>query len=123
MDSQTHDLDARAVQSIESRKKMAKILIVDDAQIMRNILCVMLENAGHEIVGNATNGLEALKLYGELNPDLVTLDILMAGGSGMTHFKELLQIEPRVRVVLVSTGSKPFQAEERLAEIRNALAE
>ncbi len=55
MDSQTRGLGARAVQSIENRENMARILIVDDAQIMRDILCVMLENAGHEIVGNATN--------------------------------------------------------------------
>ena len=120
---------------------MARILIVDDAQIMRNILCVMLENAGHEIVGNATNGMEALKMYGELIPDLVTMDILMAGESGMTFLKEILQLDPAARVVMVSAQghsqrekearrfgaagyvSKPFQKEDLLEEIRNAMGE
>ena len=120
---------------------MARILIVDDAKIMRKILCVMLENAGHEIVGNATNGMEALKIYAELNPDVVTLDILMAGGSGMIYLKEILQMDPEARVVMVSAQghgerekearhsgavgyvSKPFRKEDLLEEIRNALGE
>ena len=120
---------------------MAKILIVDDAQIMRNILYVVLEKAGHEIVGNAANGMEALKMYGELNPDLVISDILMAGGDGMTFLREVLEMDPEARVVMISALghrekekearrcgavgyiSKPFQPEDLLEEIRNALAE
>ncbi len=54
---------------------MARILIVDDAQIMRNLLRYMLEKAGHEVVAEAGDGVEALKLYGELSPELVTMDI------------------------------------------------
>ena len=58
---------------------MARILIVDDAQIMRNILRAMLETQGHEVVANAENGVEALQMYSELKPDLVTMDIQMDG--------------------------------------------
>ncbi len=80
-------------------------------------------------------------MYGELNPDLVTMDILMAGESGLTFLKEILQTDPEARVVMVSAQghgqrerearrygavgyvSKPFQKDDLLAEIRNALAE
>ena len=57
---------------------MAKrILITDDASIMRLMLSNMLQEAGYEIAGEATNGLEAVAKYKELKPDLVTMDITM----------------------------------------------
>jgi len=120
---------------------MAKILVVDDSEIMRNILYVVLEKTGHEIVGNAANGMEALKLYGELNPELVLCDILMPDVDGITFLEEVLQLDPKARVVMISALghglkekearrcgavgyiSKPFQPEDLLEEIRNALAE
>jgi len=55
---------------------MAKnILIVDDSSIMRKMLVKIFEEAGHNIVGMASSGAEAIELYKELNPDLVTMDI------------------------------------------------
>ena len=119
---------------------MAKILIVDDVLIMRNILRVMLENVGHEIVGNAENGLEALTMYGQLKPDLVTLDIQMEGGDGMTFLEEIIQQYPDARVMMVSAVdndsirekafslgaagyvTKPFQANDILEQTRKALS-
>ena len=119
---------------------MARVLIVDDAQMMRNILRVILENAGHEIVGNAENGQEALDKYGELNPDLVTMDIHMEGGDGMTFLKRIKKQYPDARVIMVSgveqgnikekaldwgaSGyvTKPFQVDKIIREIRKVLA-
>lgn len=120
---------------------MAKILIVDDALIMRNILRVMLEKAGHEIVGNATNGKEAMEIYKAINPELVTVDIQMTGGSGMAFLKKLIQFDADARVIMVSTldddqinekardlgaiglVSKPFRIENLLKEVQAALVE
>ena len=120
---------------------MARILIVEDAQIMRYILRIMLEKAGHEIVGNATNSMQALKMYMEFNPDLVTMDIQMEGEDGIMCLKEILQIDAEAKVVMVTIHghgkkerearsygavgyvSKPFQKEGLLEEIRNAFAE
>ena len=119
---------------------MAKVLIVDDVLIMRNILRVMLENAGHEIAGNAENGKEALVKYSELNPDLVTLDIQMKDGDGMTFLQQLTQQNPDARVIMVSAikddeirkqafdlgaagyVTKPFQINEILEQTKKALA-
>ena len=118
---------------------MAKILIVDDVLIMRNILRVMLEKVGHEIVGSATNGVESLQMYRELKPDLVTMDIQMEGGDGMTYLEKIIQLDPAARVIMVSTlgqkekgkealklgavgyVTKPFQAEMLLKETQKAL--
>jgi len=119
---------------------MAKVLIVDDVLIMRNILRVMLENVGHEIIGNAENGQQAVELFEQLKPDLVTLDIQMEGGDGITTLGEIMQRYPQARVLMVTAidqdevveeafrmgakgyVTKPFQAEDVLQQTRKALA-
>ena len=56
---------------------MAKILIVDDSRTSRKVLRGILESKGHTVVGEACNGQEAVVLYEELRPELVTMDITM----------------------------------------------
>ena len=65
---------------------MAKILIVDDSRTSRRILRNILENAGYEVVGEATNGQEGYEKYAELKPDIVTLDITMPLSLQLLHF-------------------------------------
>ena len=93
---------------------MAKILIVDDASFMRGSLKFIVENAGHEVVGLAKNGREALELYKKLKPDLVTLDILMDemdGFSALTAFRDL---DHEAKVIMVTAlGQDEKQAEAR----------
>lgn len=119
---------------------MAKILIVDDSRTMRNILKGMLEQQGHEIVGNAVSGVEALKMYAELKPDLVTMDIQMADGDGMTCVEKIIALDPCAKVIMVSALggdqnmdkayslgamgyiSKPFKSEELFEQTKKALA-
>ena len=62
---------------------MARVLIADDASFMRQMIREIIEPEGHEVVGEATNGLEAMELYKELQPDLVTMDIVMPKRSGI----------------------------------------
>ena len=54
---------------------MADILIADDSDTVRSIMKEMLENSGHNVVGEATNGLGAVTMFEELRPDITTLDI------------------------------------------------
>lgn len=113
---------------------------MDDARVMRMILRVMFEKAGHEIVGEATNGVEAVQLYSELKPDLVTLDIQMADGDGLTSLQQIMRLDPEARVIVVSAlhcekesearslGAagylhKPFQPEDLLRQTQVALAQ
>jgi len=79
-----------------------KILIVDDASFMRLNLKNILESQDYEVVGEATNGNEALKLYKETGPDLVTMDITMLEKDGITAMKEILEKKPSALVLIIS---------------------
>lgn len=78
-----------------------KILVVDDATFMRNILKNILTRNGYEVV-EAKNGLELLQVYQEQRPDLVTLDITMPEMNGLTALKKLREIDPSAKVVMCS---------------------
>ncbi len=91
---------------------MAKILIVDDSAFARNTLRVDVENGKHEVVGLAGDGAQALKLFKSLRPELVLLDYLMAGKSGMEVLKEIIQHDPSARVIMIS-GSGDHTIEEK----------
>ena len=79
-----------------------KILIVDDAVFIRLSLKMMLEKNGHEVVGEATNGSEAVLKYNELKPDLVTMDITMPQMDGITALKAIKKMDPSAKVVMIS---------------------
>ena len=81
---------------------MARILIADDASFMRQMIREIIEPEGHEVVGEATNGIEAVDLYNELSPDLVTMDIVMPKRSGIDAVKAILARHPTACVVMCS---------------------
>lgn len=79
-----------------------RLLIVDDAVIMRMRIREIAREAGWEIAGEATNGKEAVVRYQELGPDLVTLDIVMPTMDGVEALREIRRVDPQARVVMVS---------------------
>jgi two-component system chemotaxis response regulator CheY len=79
-----------------------RLLIVDDAVIMRMRIREIAREAGWTIVAEAVNGLEAVARYRELNPDLVTLDIVMPVKDGVTALREIRQYDPQARIIMVS---------------------
>lgn len=79
-----------------------KILIVDDAAFMRMMLKNILTQNGYEVAGEASNGLEAVALYKELKPDLVTMDITMPEMDGITAVKEIKKIDPEAKIIMCS---------------------
>jgi two-component system, chemotaxis family, chemotaxis protein CheY len=82
---------------------MAKrVLVVDDALIMRMRIKEIAKEAGWEIAGEAGNGEEALARYKELRPDLITMDIVMPKMDGVSALRQLRQECPEARVVMVS---------------------
>lgn len=81
---------------------MGRILIVDDSELMRKKLALILEQENHEIVGQAENGLEAIKLFKETKPDLITMDITMPVMDGIQAIKEMIQIDPYATIVVCS---------------------
>ena len=79
-----------------------RLLIVDDALIMRRRIREIAEEAGWVVAGEAKNGAEAVALYQQEQPDLVTLDIVMPEMDGVTALKKLIKVDPQARVVMIS---------------------
>jgi two-component system chemotaxis response regulator CheY len=118
---------------------MARVLVVDDAAFMRKMVTDALSGGGHEIVGEAANGAEAVARFQELRPDVMTLDITMPEKDGLTALKEIIAVDPGAKVVMCSAlgqeskvlesiklGAKdfvvkPFQADRVLSAIEKAL--
>ncbi|OGS24929.1 MAG: hypothetical protein A2297_04075 [Elusimicrobia bacterium RIFOXYB2_FULL_48_7] len=81
---------------------MAKIMVVDDSRFMRLTLKNMLENNGHQVVGEAENEAEAVVKYTALKPDIVTMDIIMPVESGITAVKKIIALDPAAKIIMVS---------------------
>ena len=83
---------------------MVKVLIVDDSVFMRTVIRDMLtKDDSIEIVGTASNGLDALEKIKALSPDLVTLDIEMPKMNGLEVLKELKKIKKRPKILMLSS--------------------
>jgi len=70
--------------------------------MMRRVIANALREAGHSIVGEAGSGQEALELYTELKPDLVTMDITMRGMDGITASKEIMDQDSSAKILILS---------------------
>ena len=93
-----------------------RVLIVDDALIVRKRIREIAEEAGWQVAGEAEDGAEAVALYQQEKPDLVTLDIVMPNLDGVSALKQLRQADPQARVVMVSAVDQ----KEKLAECIHA---
>lgn len=79
-----------------------RVLICDDALFMRNMLSEILVQAGYEVSGQAASGQEAVKLYRELKPDLVTMDIIMPDMGGIDAVRVIVREDPEANIVMCS---------------------
>lgn len=116
-----------------------KILVVDDAAFMRMMIKDILVKNGYEVVGEASDGLQAIEKYKELQPDLVTLDITMPDMDGIGALKEIKKLNPDAKVIMCSAMGqqamvveaiqagandfivKPFQADRVIEAIKKTL--
>jgi two-component system chemotaxis response regulator CheY len=117
-----------------------KVLIVDDAAFMRSMIAQILQKSGDfEVVGYATTGAEALERYRELEPHLVTMDIIMPEMDGIDATRAIIEHDPDAVIVMCSAlgqealvieslaaGArdfivKPFTAEKVLQMVHNVL--
>jgi two-component system, chemotaxis family, chemotaxis protein CheY len=87
---------------VKEETTLARILIVDDAKFMRMTLTNILTKANHVVVGEGENGKEAIRLFRELDPDIVTMDITMPEMSGLDAVKEIRKEFPDAKIIMCS---------------------
>ena len=115
------------------------ILIVDDLAFIKLLLRDLVEKAGFRVVGEASNGEEALQMFQDKRPDVVLLDITMPKMDGLTALKKILEIDPNANVIMCSAlgqqrlivqaiqmGAKdfivkPFRSERVISSIKKTL--
>jgi two-component system chemotaxis response regulator CheY len=81
---------------------MKRLLVVDDALLMRKLIRSVAEEAGWEVAGEASNGAEAVTLYEQTRPDLVTMDIVMPVMGGLEALRRIRALDPDAQVVMVT---------------------
>lgn len=116
------------------------VLICDDALFMRTMVSDILTQAGFQVVGQAETGQQAVEKYFELQPDLVTMDIVMPEMGGIDAVREITRQDPAARILMCSAMGqqalvteamqagakdfvvKPFQPSRVLEAVHRVLA-
>jgi two-component system chemotaxis response regulator CheY len=80
----------------------ARTLVADDASFMREMIREILEPEGFEVVAEAGDGVEAVEMFKEHQPDIVTMDIVMPKKSGIEAVKNIVTLDPGARIVMCS---------------------
>lgn len=117
-----------------------RIMVVDDSRLVRVQLEDVLKGTDYEIAAHCRSGEEAIERYAEVQPDLVTMDIIMQGMDGLDAAEIILKNNPDARIVMVSSLAyedtferaeaigakgfvdKPFHQEQLLSVFEKALS-
>ena len=81
---------------------MPTIILADDHPVVRQGIRILLERENFEIVGEAVNGIEAIRLAEKYQPDIVVLDMAMPVMNGITAVPQIRDVSPRSKVVLLT---------------------
>jgi len=120
---------------------MARIMIAEDSDEIRRLLKDLLEFGNHEVVAEAVNGIDAVKKFNDVKPDVLLLDIAMPKKDGLDTLKEMMAVNPNAKIVMITASDdlktitkciehgalaylvKPFDSDQVLASIAMALDE
>ena len=99
----------------------SRILIVDDTLFMRSMLKdILKESKNFDVVGEAESGKQAIDKYLELQPDMVTMDIVMPDMNGIDAMKKIFEIDPEANIVMCSVlGQESLVMESVLSGARD----
>ncbi len=94
---------------------MARILVADDASFMRQMIREIVEIEGHEVVAEASDGIEAIDQFKNHHPDVVTMDIVMPRRSGIDAVKGIIELDAGACVVMCSALGQETLVQEAMS--------
>ena len=99
-----------------SSRERIRVMVVDDHSIMRVGLKQVLEQSGEfEVVGDAADGEEAVRVAAEVSPDVVVMDVMMPGKDGVEACREIMESAPDTRVVMLTASTEEAAVVEAVA--------
>ena len=99
-----------------SSGERTRVMIVDDHSVLRVGLKQVLERTGEfEVVGQAADGEEAVRVAAEVSPDVVVMDVMMSVKDGVEACREIMEFSPRTRVVMLTASTEEDAVIEALA--------
>ncbi|MGQ0605498.1 MAG: response regulator [Candidatus Nitrosotenuis sp.] len=81
---------------------MVRVMIADDSDAIRLVLKDILEIGGHEVISEAQNGLEAVEMFSQTNPDVLLLDLAMPKKDGLVVAKEIMAKHKNAKIILIT---------------------
>ena len=100
--------------SADTEHLRIQILLADDHSIVRQGLKALLERVGFKVVGEASDGRQAIRLAQDLHPDVAVLDLAMPSVNGLEAAREILKVSPRTRTILLTMSTEDHHVLEAL---------
>jgi two-component system, chemotaxis family, chemotaxis protein CheY len=100
-------------------RRSYKLMIVDDSNIMRRRIERSQTFEELELVGTASNGLEAIEMFRKMDPDVVTMDLTMPQMDGIECIENIVKIKPAVRILVISALADKATAVEAMEKGAN----
>jgi two-component system chemotaxis response regulator CheY len=95
--------------------KALKVIVVDDVSLMRRVYADIVKAKGHEVVGEAATGREAVQSYKDLRPDMVIMDVVMPDATGLEAVKAIISFDPDAKIVIISAAEDESVLDDALA--------
>src|SRR5207245_11597305 len=93
---------------------MVRVIVADDSDAIRLVLKDILDIGGHQLVGEATNGDEAVKRFIETKPDIILLDMAMPKKDGLTALRQIITIDPEASVIMITASDNKNKMRESI---------